>query len=60
MAEAIGILFLKVESKNLSVPEKPAVQDELFEIVARFLAKSLVVEVSFKTSYLRRGCLLYW
>jgi hypothetical protein len=48
MAEAIGILFLKFKSKNLSVPEKPAIQDELFDIVAVYLSKSLVVEVSLK------------
>ncbi|CAB3982970.1 serine- kinase ATM [Paramuricea clavata] len=44
MAEAIGILFLKFKSKSLSVPEKPAIQDELLDIVALYLSKSLVVE----------------
>jgi hypothetical protein len=48
MAEAIGIVFLKFKSNNLSNPEKPAIQDELFDIVTRYLTKSLVVEVSFK------------
>ena len=48
MAEAIGILFLKFKSNNLSVPETPTIQDELFDIVARCLATSLAVEVSNK------------
>ncbi len=48
MAEAIGIVFLKFKSNNLSNPEKPAIQDELFDIVTRYLTKSLVDEVSFK------------
>ena len=46
MAEAIGIVFLKFKTKNLSVPEEPAIQDKLFDIVARALAEALVVEVS--------------
>ena len=48
MAEAIGILFIKFNSANVGVPEKPSVQDELFDIVADALAKSLVVEVCTK------------
>ena len=48
MAEAIGILFLKFKSNNLSVPETPTIQDELFDIVSRCLATSLAVEVSNK------------
>lgn len=47
MAEAIAILFLKLKCKNLSVPALPAVQDEMFEIVARCLAKTIFVKVRF-------------
>lgn len=47
MAEAIGVLFLKFKSKNLSVPMEPAIQDELFDIISRSLAKSSLVEVRF-------------
>ena len=55
MAEAIGILFLKFRSRNLSVPGKPSIQDELFAIVAPCLAKSLVVEVS-HTLWIKYEC----